>query len=483
MQEETLRQLISDIERQKTEKQTLELKAAQYGFPHKIYDTISSFSNQDDGGIIIFGISESDGYSVTGVYDAKDVQKKVMESCEQMSPVVSPVLTVCEVNGKLVVSAEIPGVEIIQRPVYYAGVGKVKGSYIRVGDADKPMTPFEVYSYEAFKKRIQDDVRTVDQARLRLFDQKRMEEYLRAVKRERSNLAKNVSDEDILELMGVTVDGRPTLAGLMVFSQYPQTYFPQLCITAVCVPGTELGELGTDGERFIDNKRITGSIPDMLEEAMEFIKINSRTKTIIDENGKRQDKAEYSMIAVREAVLNALVHRDYSIYTENIPVSIEMYRDRMEIKSSGGLFGDIPVELLGKIRAETRNAVLINILELLNVTENRYSGIPTMRMECQKYGLPEPEFQVKRGEFVVTFRNNIYNVQKTIGKTDIKKALLDFCKMPRSREELTVFTGKSKYYTMSKLLKPLLNSGEIVQTIPDKPKSSRQRYVTAVKNN
>ena len=483
MQEETLRQLISDIERQKTEKQTLELKAAQYGFPHKIYDTISSFSNQDDGGIIIFGISESDDYSVTGVYDAKDVQKKLMESCEQMSPVVRPILTVCEVNGKFVVSAEIPGVEITQRPVYYPGVGKVKGSYIRVGDADKPMTPFEVYSYEAFKKRIQDDVRTVDQAKLRLFDQKRIEDYLRAVKRERSNLAKNVSDEDILELMGVTVDGRPTLAGLMVFSQYPQTYFPQLCITAVCVPGTELGELGTDGERFIDNKRITGSIPDMLEEAMEFIKINSRTKTIIDENGKRQDKAEYSMIAVREAVLNALVHRDYSIYTENIPISIEMYRDRMEIKSSGGLFGDVPVELLGKIRAETRNAVLINILELLNITENRYSGIPTMRIECQKYGLPEPEFQVKRGEFIVTFRNNIYNVQKTIDKADIKKALLDFCKIPRSREELTVFTGKSKYYTMSKLLKPLLNSGEIVQTIPEKPKSSRQRYVTAVKDN
>ena len=118
MQEETLRQLISDIERQKTEKQTLELKAAQYGFPHKIYDTISSFSNQDDGGIIIFGISESDDYSVTGVYDAKDVQKKLMESCEQMSPVVRPILTVCEVNGKFVVSAEIPGVEITQRPVY-----------------------------------------------------------------------------------------------------------------------------------------------------------------------------------------------------------------------------------------------------------------------------------------------------------------------------------------------------------------------------
>ena len=186
------------------------------------------------------------------------------------------------------------------------------------------------------------------------------------------------------------------------------------------------------------------------------------------------------MVAVREAVLNALVHRDYSIYTENIPVSIEMYRDRMEIKSSGGLFGDVPLELLGKIRAETRNAVLINILELLGITENRYSGVPTMRMECQKYGLPEPEFQVKRGEFVVTFRNTIFESVEVIDKTDLKKALLDFCKIPRSRDELAMFAGKSKYYTMAKIVKPLLVSGEIVETIPEKPKSNKQRYVTAL---
>lgn len=57
--------------------------------------------------------------------------------------------------------------------------------------------------------------------------------------------------------MGVTFDGSPILAGLMTFSKYPQTYFPQLCITAVALPGTEMGETGTDGERFIDNKSIT----------------------------------------------------------------------------------------------------------------------------------------------------------------------------------------------------------------------------------
>lgn len=480
MQEEALRRLVEDIQRQKTEKQTLELKTANGGFPNKIYDTLSSFSNQDEGGIIVFGISEKDDYKVVGVYNASDVQKKVMEWCEQMCPIVRAVLTVCEIDGKMVVSAEIPGVEITQRPVYYAGAGKVKGSFVRVTDGDKTMTPFEVYSYEAFRKRIQDDIRVVENAKLKFFNQERMDRYLKAVKRERDNLVKSVSDQDILELMGVTIDGKPTLAGLMTFSQYPQTYFPQLCITAVVVPGTEIGVVGKDGERFIDNKRITGAIPDMLEEAMEFVRKNSRTKTIIGEDGQRRDRTEYPMKAVREAILNALVHRDYSIYTESIPVTIEMFRDRMEIKNGGGLFGGVSIENLGHIRTETRNVVLVNILELLNITENRYSGIPTMKMECREYGLPEPEFKVVRGEFVVIFRNNIYDPFEEIDKKDMKKALLQFCRVPRSRQEITEFTGKSRYYTMSAILQPLIDNGEILQTIPDKPRSPKQLYVTAV---
>lgn len=480
MQEEALRRLVEDIQRQKTEKQTLELKTANGGFPNKIYDTLSSFSNQDEGGIIVFGISEKDDYKVVGVYNASDVQKKVMEWCEQMRPIVRAVLTVCEIDGKMVVSAEIPGVEITQRPVYYAGAGKVKGSFVRVADGDKTMTPFEVYSYEAFRKRIQDDIRVVENAKLKFFNQERMDRYLKAVKRERDNLVKSVSDQDILELMGVTIDEKPTLAGLMTFSQYPQTYFPQLCITAVVVPGTEIGVVGKDGERFIDNKRITGAIPDMLEEAMEFVRKNSRTKTIIGEDGQRRDRTEYPMKAVREAILNALVHRDYSIYTESIPVTIEMFRDRMEIKNGGGLFGGVSIENLGHIWTETRNVVLVNILELLNITENRYSGIPTMKMECREYGLPEPEFKVVRGEFVVIFRNNIYDPFEEIDKKDMKKALLQFCRVPRSRQEITEFTGKSRYYTMSAILQPLIDNGEILQTIPDKPRSPKQLYVTAV---
>ncbi|MCI5593546.1 MAG: AAA family ATPase, partial [Clostridiales bacterium] len=289
-----------------------------------------------------------------------------------------------------------------------------------------------------------------------MIDEARMETYLSAVRKERKNLAENVSKDEILELMGITSDGVPTLAGLMVFSKYPQGYFPQLCITAVSLPGTEMGAVGDDDERFIDNKRITGAIPDMLEDAVEFVRKNSRIKTIIDDNGRRADKPEYPVKAVREAILNSLVHRDYSIHTENVPVRIEMYRDRMEIINSGGLYGKISIDALGKVRPETRNAALANMLELLNITENRYSGIPTMRNEFAKAGLPAPIFSAVHGEFKVIMKNGLYSDEEPADES-----VVEFCSTPRTRAEIVDFIGKSKNYVMSKIVNPLVKGGKL----------------------
>lgn len=474
MQTEALKKLALDIKRLKSESQTIELKAAGKGCPTRLFDSLSSFSNQDDGGVIIFGIDESDNYAIKGVYDAQDLQKKVTEQCKQMEPAVRALFTICEIDDKTIVSAEIPGVDISERPVFYKGVGRIKGSYVRVGESDELMSEYEIYSYEAFRKRTRDDIRVAENAKFTMINERRMTEYLDAVKSERKNLADNVTDEEILELMGITNDGIPTLAGLMTFSKYPQGYFPQLCITAVSLPGTEQGTVGTDGERFIDNKRITGAIPDMLEEAVEFVRKNSRTKTIIDDNGHRADKPEYPIKAVREAILNALVHRDYSIHTENVPIRIEMYRDRMEIINSGGLYGKISIDALGKVRPETRNAALANMLELLNVTENRYSGIPTMRSEFANAGLPAPVFSVVHGEFKVVMKNGLFT--ETMPVTD---SIAEFCTTPRSRAEIVAFVGKSKNYVMSQIVNPLVENGTLKLTMPDKPKSPNQKYVKA----
>lgn len=477
MQSEELIKLVERIQRHQCEFQNIEVKAARIGCPTKLFDTLSSFSNQDHGGVIVFGIDENDAFRAVGVYDAHDLQKKVTEQCNQMEPIVRPLFTVCEFDQKTIVSVEIPGVDITDRPVFYRGVGRMKGSYIRVGDADEHMTEYEIYSYDAFRKRTHDDLRVVDTAKTSFFDEALVEQYLAAVKKERENLAQ-LPDDEILELMGITHEGFPTLAGLLTFSKFPQANFPQLCITAVVVPGTSMGEVGPGGERFLANKRIEGSIGSMLNDAVDFVRRNGRTSTVIDEDGRRRDQEEFPTIAVREAILNALVHRDYSSHTETVPVRIVMYTDRMEIINSGGLYGRISIDSLGKVHPDTRNPTLANLLELLHITENRYSGIPTIINECKAAELPAPIFSVDRGEFRVTFRNK-YHLAERISATERSKSVIEFCAVPRSREELVSFLGYSQYYTMSKIIKPLLASGELIMTIPDKPKSRQQRFVAA----
>ena len=474
MLEEELEKLAIRVTMQKAESQTIELKSAHQGCPTRLYDSLSSFSNQNEGGVILFGIDEKDDFSIKGVYDAQDLQKKVAEQCKQMEPPVRALFTVCDIDGKKIVSAEIPGVDVDLRPVFYKGVGRIKGSYIRVGESDEQMSEYEVYSYEAFRKRIRDELRTVDDEKFSLINNERISHYLNEVKKEKDNLAKSVSDDDILELMGITKGGKPTLAGLMCFSIYPQAYYPQLCITAVALPGTEQGISGINDERFIDNKRITGSIPEMLDSAVDFVRRNSRNITIIDSNGRRIDKPEYPVKAVREAILNALVHRDYSSYTENIPVRIEMYRDRLEIINSGGLYGNISINELGQVRPDTRNPALANILEVLHYTENRYSGIPTIMNEFASNNFPMPVFSVKHGDFKVVMRNSFYS-----DNISIEEAVIEFCSKPRSRDEIVSFVGKSKNYVSSKIIIPLTKKGALKLTIPEKPKSSAQKYYKA----
>lgn len=474
MLEEELEKLAIRVTIQKAESQTIELKSAHQGCPTRLYDSLSSFSNQNEGGVILFGIDEKDDFSIKGVYDAQDLQNKVAEQCKQMEPPVRALFTVCDIDGKKIVSAEIPGVDVDLRPVFYKGVGRIKGSYIRVGESDEPMSEYEIYSYEAFRKRIRDELRTVDDEKFSLINNERISHYLNEVKKEKDNLAKSVSDDDILELMGITKGGKPTLAGLMCFSIYPQAYYPQLCITAVALPGTEQGISGINDERFIDNKRITGSIPEMLDSAVDFVRRNSRNITIIDSNGRRIDKPEYPVKAVREAILNALVHRDYSSYTENIPVRIEMYRDRLEIINSGGLYGNISINELGQVRPDTRNPALANILEVLHYTENRYSGIPTIMNEFASNNFPMPVFSVKHGDFKVVMRNIFYS-----DNISIEEAVIDFCSKPRSRDEIVSFVGKSKNYVSSKIIIPLTKKGALKLTIPEKPKSSAQKYYKA----
>lgn len=474
MLEKDLIELVENIQQIKMEKQSLEIKAAQFETPKKLYNTISAFSNQDSGGTIVFGISEEKNFEIVGVYDGQQLQKDLSELCLQMVPEIRPVIVSTVINGLTVLSCEIPGAPIADRPVYYSGKGKEKGSYVRIGDIDEPMTSQEIYSYEAFRQRIKDDIRPVMNATIDDLNMEKLDGFLNTLASRKPLMFQRYSKERILDLIGVTNSGVPTISGLLVFGDYPQLFLPKLCITATLVNGTRYGENNSE-IRFLDNEKIDGNIENMIEKAIIFILRNTRTKTVISsKTGKREDIKEYPVIALREIILNSLVHRDYSIHSEGISNSIEIYEDRIEIKNSGGLYGQINIKQLEEGRPDQRNVYLSDILEELHITENRYTGIRTIKEELRKYNLPDPEFSVKKGDFIVTLRNRVPELK------DRNEILIDFCKdSPKSREEIIEKLGINRNSVMSDYVYPLIEKGKLFMTIPEKPKSSKQKYYSA----
>ncbi len=483
---EELIDLARNVMKTKAETQTIEVKSAHDGCPKRLYDTLSAFSNQDSGGVILFGLDERQDFRPVGVYDLQDLQKRVTEQCQGMCPAVRAVFTIAEIDGAPICSAEIPGLDLSERPCYYDGSGRLKGSYIRVGDADEPMTDYEIYALEAFRRHLHDDERPVERADAEALNMDTADAYIVKRQQDRPGFAQRPLSEKRKALAILTDEDHPTLASLMNFGIYPQAYFPQLSMTAVVVPGPSLGDMDESGARFLDNKRIEGTIAEMVEGALAFCQRAMTTRTIIDpRTGERRDQPEYPITAIREAILNAVIHRDYSLYTEGTPIQIDFFSDRLEIHSPGTLYGRMTVEQLGKARPDFRNPTLAVMAESQIRVENRYSGIPTMRREMAAAGLPAPVFRNGRNEFVVTF----YNRQPSADAPSTPSApqdrhaasggkdLLRFCQTPRTRTEIADFLGvRTVSYAMRVYVAPLLQEGRLKLLYPDAPRSRKQKY-------
>ena len=178
-----------------------------------------------------------------------------------------------------------------------------------------------------------------------------------------------------------------------------------------------------------------------------FIRKNIGTKIIIDSNGKRENLPEYPMKALREAVANALVHRDYSISRESAYIYVQIYDDRIEILNPGDLYGNNRLENLGTdMILEARNKNIVRLLEEKgNIIENRHTGIATIKREMQMMGLPEPEFISLRGDFKVILR------KEKVKNTEPSENLEFTEKFTESEQKILNILIENPYITQMKL--------------------------------
>ncbi|WP_089942083.1 ATP-binding protein [Candidatus Entotheonella palauensis] len=271
------------------------------------------------------------------------------------------------------------------------------------------MTDYEIFGYISSRGQPKHDEDVITDAVLDDIDMELVDQYVNQLRTARPRAGYlDEPREDVLTGLHICghdgARGKPTLAGLLMFGKFPQEFLPQLMMTFVQYYGTTEEERTPRGERFLDNQRFEGPIPEMIDWAESHILGAMRKSSLID-GVFRRDVLEYPQEALREAIANAVAHRDYSSYVRGSYIQIRMYADRLEIQSPGGLFGNVTTENIEEEQS-TRNARLMRMMEALHIVENRGSGIKAMLHVMREANLEPPAFEDRRTSFRVTFRNH-----------------------------------------------------------------------------
>lgn len=317
-----------------------------------------------------------------------------------------------QVDGVDVVVMEIVELPVDQKPCYLRSRGLMGGAYIRIGDSNRQLTQYEVQVTLASHGQPLDDIKPSDATRGDLDDTHVA--HLLAELRGRGSSYAGMTDDEILRALRVLVpsaDGERVVvsrAGLLTLGTHPQQFYPHARATFVSYPTDAIGDDSADGQRFLDNAAFDGSIGSIVEQALSRLKSNMRRGSVV-RGAHREDQWEYPETAIREAVVNALVHRHLSEAALGTPVQIQMFPDRLVIQNPGGLHGPVSVDELGDAGVSSaRNGFLLRILEDLppRVCENRGSGIGAMVAAMRSADLRPPEFEDHIGFFRVTFPNH-----------------------------------------------------------------------------
>lgn len=411
MEREALRQLVAEVQARRMEADAVEVKSAHGGTP-KLFDSLSAFANRAGGGVIVLGLDENQAFRVVGVGDPQRVQEDVSSWVRsELEPPVSVEFTVDEIDDGVVMAIDVQEIPIEQKPCYYKpqGLRGNGGAYLRAGGTDRSMTDYEIFGYISSRGQPRHDEDMISDATSDDLDARLIDVYLERLRTMRPRAGYlDGSREEVLRRLHICARNgqivRPTLAGLLMFGKFPQAFLPQLMITFVQYYGSSEAERTPRGERFVDNQRFEGPIPEMVDRAETYVLTAMRKSSLI-EGVLRRDLFEYPQEALREAIANAVAHRDYSPYVRGSYIQIRMFADRLEVQSPGGLFGNVTVDNIEEEHS-TRNVRLMRMMEDMHIVENRGSGIKAMLSALRAANLEPPAFDDRRSSFKVTFRNH-----------------------------------------------------------------------------
>lgn len=370
--------------------------------PDDLWQTISAFSNAE-GGTVYLGIDD-DGKLLGVKEEHIDVLQNSVNSLlkSAFNVPITPEINVIETN---VISIYIPPAQAVNRPIYSIKRGQINGSRVRSGASNIKVNDDILRRFSVAAIGGAESITYEVDYRLYL-SQQYIDAYLESVKKLRGKVYKNFTTEIILEKLRAVKDQKPSLFGLLAFSAshgLQELTAPTLNIAITQYTGKDKVTSGQIDEVSIDDKEFNGNVVNQFENAFAFLtsKLPTRSKVVA---GKRIDYLAIPEEAIREALANALVHRDYSTYSSRVQVNI--FSDRIEFINPGESL--VPIAELDSAPSQSRNPLLMNYLKDLHITESRSRGIKTIKVSLRDAGLLEPKFENIGNSFKLTIYNSAF---------------------------------------------------------------------------
>ena len=338
------------------------------------------------GGVIVLGVSPKK--EVLGVKEDTDIiQQKISAAAQAVSPPILPSVEVHEIENKKVL------VVILQRAIdntFHTFQGVI---WVKIGSTLKRIEGNQMVDFLRAKKILCFD-ETYSNATVADLDKEKIKEYLEL--RKQSDFLKNRPIEDFLINMNLASKNgalRIKNATLLFFSRNPIAFNPQIELKLVRFDGR-------DPVKILSHQLLQADLIQSIEKALSFVKDNISKSLEITDKAKREEKYQYPLNVVREAIVNAVAHRDY--FSKDA-IQIYLFSDRIEITNPGSLPSGLPKELFGTLSVQ-RNPLTYRILRDYGYVEGLGSGVPRMINGMRESGLSDPEFGIYEHFFRVVLR-------------------------------------------------------------------------------
>jgi ATP-dependent DNA helicase RecG len=353
-------------------------------------ETLIAFANAD-GGTVLLGVDEQGKLAERLIGD--EMEEALRAALVTCRPPIRTEWEQIETAQGAVAAIHVPR----STELHALADGRV---LIRSGHENRPLSGEQVRQLATGKSTGDYEMQEVPGAKLADLDNGIVHDYVARREEKQGRQIKQPLERILRQIGALTAEGNPTVAGILLFGQEPQFFLPQATLTFVRFSGTDLrGPGGLPG--YSRRDEITGPLAQVIERAYNVLMQEMRVEAVV-KGLRREEKAEYPQIAVREALVNAVCHRDYRLSGRRI--EIRMFDDRLEVHSPGGLPGYITIDNIVEEHF-SRNPRIVNGLYHWNYIEELGLGIDKMIEAMVQAGHPQPLFRARPHSFTVTLQN------------------------------------------------------------------------------